>query len=70
MNRRGFLSTLAAHLSRWRRGALRAHAQATASASLTYGQSTAVVTLDPVHGLLHVIPRAAVKPRCVFMMGC
>ena len=51
MNRRGFLSTLAAtSVAMASIGALRAHAQATASASLTYGQSTAVVTLDPVHG--------------------
>jgi ABC-type transport system substrate-binding protein len=67
MNRRGFLSTLAAtSVAMASIGALRAHAQATASASLTYGQSTAVVTLDPVHGSYTLYPGGSEAALCVY----
>ncbi|HLJ06229.1 MAG TPA: ABC transporter substrate-binding protein, partial [Acetobacteraceae bacterium] len=67
MHRRDFLSTLAATpVAMASLGALRAHAQATASTSLTYGQSTAVTTLDPAHGSYTLYPGGSEAALCVY----
>lgn len=66
MQRRDFLSTLAGAPIALATGSLRAHAQGTAASSLTYGQSTAVVTLDPAHGSYTLYPGGSEAALCVY----
>ncbi len=63
MQRRDFLSTLGAAPMAL---ALRAQAQTTSSASLTYGQSTGVVTLDPAHGSYTLYPGGSEAALCIY----
>jgi len=65
--RRDILSTLAgAPLALLAAGTLRAHAQGTAASSLTYGQSTGVVTLDPAHGSYTLYPGGYEAGLCIY----
>jgi ABC-type transport system substrate-binding protein len=67
MQRRGFLSTLAAApMALATSGGLRAYAQGTVTAGLTYGQSTGVVTLDPVHGSYTLYPGGSEAALCIY----
>ena len=67
MNRRGFLSTLAATpVAMASIGAIRAHAQETHAAGLTYGQSTGVLTLDPAHGSYTLYPGGSEAALCIY----
>jgi len=65
MLRRDFLTALAgAPLAA--AGALRAHAQGTPAAELTYGQSVGVVTLDPAHGSYTLYPAGSEAALCIY----
>jgi ABC-type transport system substrate-binding protein len=65
--RRDVLATLAgAPLALLAAGTLRARAQAAAAPSLTYGQSTAAVTLDPVHGSFTLYPGGDEAALCIY----
>jgi ABC-type transport system substrate-binding protein len=67
MNRRGFLATLAATpVAMASIGAIRAHAQGTHATSLTYGQSTGVLTLDPAHGSYTLYPSGSEAALCIY----
>ncbi len=63
MKRRTALSMLAAAPAAL---SLRAHAQANATSGLTYGQSTGVVTLDPVHGSFTLYPGGSEAALCIY----
>jgi len=63
MKRRTALALLAAAPAA---PALRAFAQGTAGAGLTYGMSTGVVTLDPVHGSYTGYPGGSEAALCVY----
>ena len=70
MKRREFLTGMAgaAALSTLPAGAIRAFAQ-NAAGVITFGQSTAVLTLDPAHGASPAIP-AATRRRCCSSTAC
>jgi ABC-type transport system substrate-binding protein len=65
MHRRDFLTALAGTPLAMA-GGLRAHAQSTQAASLTYGQSVGVVTLDPVHGSYTLYPAGSEAALCIY----
>jgi ABC-type transport system substrate-binding protein len=64
MQRRDFLTALAG--APLLVGGLRAHAQATPAAALTYGQSVGVLTLDPVHGSYTLYPAGSEAALCIY----
>jgi len=63
MHRRGFLTALAGVPLAV---GLRAHAQGTPAASLTYGQSVGVLTLDPTHGSYSLYPAGSEAALCIY----
>jgi ABC-type transport system substrate-binding protein len=65
MQRRSFLTGLAG-APLVMAGGLRAHAQGTPAANLTYGQSVGVVTLDPVHGSYTLYPAGSEAALCIY----
>jgi ABC-type transport system substrate-binding protein len=64
MHRRDFLTLAGAPLAM--AIGLRAHAQGTPAAALTYGQSVGVLTLDPVHGSYTLYPAGYEAGLCIY----